>query len=333
MKKNCLYILFLLFSTYFAGAQTTTITGTVKDKQGNALHFAFVQDNQKHSTYTDSTGSFNVEANANATLAVNCAGYRDTTIAVNGRNNLEIVLSLSGTGQGTEVSNVSGEASTESMRNTFRGVISQQNENSGIYSTAGTVLPTFNPKEETEGSRYLIKGWAHGYVVTSKDSTVQNSGFLYDYDKMGGGLLLTKDKKSAIEINRDIVKSFTLFDNANEAYKFANVPQISTTHYVQVLASGSKYNIYKAIKTTFEKANFTTDGVLTQGHNFDLYKDEYTYYVLDVKTNTLQEIALKKKSLKLAFAKEADKINKYLFENSNTIDDFYLTNLGATMNE
>lgn len=330
---------FLLFLLLFSAArlsfaQTATVTGTVKDAQGDPLHFAFVQDKQKHGTYTDSLGNFTIEASPNATIRVNCAGYGDTAFALNNRSSLQIVLNLSGAATGQAASNITGDAGSQTMRNTFRDELTPQSEGSGVNTGVGSILPTFNPKEETEGSRYLVKGWAHGYVVTMKDSTVQSPGFLYDYDKMGGGLLLSKDKRSAIEVNRDIVKSFTLYDEANTAYTFENVPQLNATHYVQVLASGNKYKIYKEIKTTFEKANFSSDGVMSQGHNYDLYKDEATYYVYDVQNNAMQKVTLKKKALKDAFAKDADKVNKFIADHSSdTIDDFYLSNLGSFMNE
>ena len=42
---------------------------------------------------------------------------------------------------------------------------------------------------------------------------------------------------------------------------------------------------------------------------------------------------LKKKSLKTAFPKDADKVNKYLNDNPGDIDDAYLAKLGAFMNQ
>jgi len=319
----------LVCSVQFSLAQTISLVGNVKNAQDDPLHFAFVQDNLKRSTYTDSLGNFNLNTNAHTILRINCSGYRDTSIALNGRTNLQVVLISTNSGA---LTGVAGDASNQAMRNTFRDELTPTS-GSQFSVGGGSILPSFNPKEETEGSKYFIKGWAHGYVVTMKDSTIQDPGFFYDYDKMGGGLLLSKDKRSAIEVNRDIVKSFTLYDNSNVAYTFANVSQINPTHYVEVLVSGDKYKIYKTIKTTFEKENFSSDGVMSQGHNYDLYTDESTYYVYEVKTNTLQPIALKKKSLKEAFAKDADKLNKYMSDNSGTIDDFYLTNLGEFMNE
>jgi hypothetical protein len=101
-----------------------------------------------------------------------------------------------------------------------------------------------------------------------------------------------------------------------------------------VLASGDNYKIYKGIKTTFEKANYSTDGLYTTGHNYDLYTDEFTYYLYNVKTNTLQEITLKKKAIKAAFTADADKLNKFMSDHSSdSIDEMYLEELGASLNE
>ena len=150
---------------------------------------------------------------------------------------------------------------------------------------------------------------------------------------MGGGLLLTKDQHEAIEIYRETIKSFTLFDALNQRYTFTTVPEIDKSHYVQVISSGNNYKIYKLTKTKFEAANYVSDGVASSGNNFDSYVDEGVYYVLDVKTNQLQPLALKKKALKQVFASQADKLNKFMAANSGDIDDAYLVDLGDYMNK
>jgi hypothetical protein len=335
--KRFIFSLLLIPIGQLAMAQTTTVTGNVKDTQGDPLHFAFVQDSQKHGAYTDSLGNFSLELSPNATLRVNCAGYRDTTFVVNNSTNLAIVMSPAANGPAPTVAAEANAANQQSVKSTLGDAMTLQNANLAVATqfdaAAGATLPVFMPKEETVGSRYLIKGWSHGYVINSKDATVQNPGFLFAYDKMGGGLLLTKDRSSAVEINKDLVKSFTLYDNVNRAYTFERVPQIDDNHYVEVVASGNKYKIYKAIKTRFEKANYSSDGVMSSGNNYDEYVDEDTYYVYNVQTNALQKIALKKKAIKEAFAKDDDKVNKFMSDNSGDIDDNYLSNLGSYMNE
>jgi hypothetical protein len=173
----------------------------------------------------------------------------------------------------------------------------------------------------------------HGYVVNAHDSTIQSPALFFNYDKMGGSLLLSKDKRAAIEVYNENVKSFTLFDALNQPSTFTMVPEIDKSHYVQVLASGNNYKIFKAIKTKFIASNYSTDGLAATGNNFDLYEDEFTYYILNVKTNQMQKISLKKKVLKQAFVAEEAKADGFFKTNDGDIDDNYLASLGDYMNK
>lgn len=338
MKKFNLLALLLLLTGKLVFAQDFAVTGNVKDTQGDPLHFAFVQDGEKHSIYTDTLGNFTLQTSANATLRINCAGYRDTTIAVDNKNSIAVIMNLAGNvGNSNQAAAVANTANNQAMKESLAGQINLAqgsfNAPAQFDAARGANLPTFTPKEETQGSRYLIKGWAHGFVINAKGETVQNPGFLFAYDKIGGGLLLTKDKASAIEIDRDMVKSFTLYDNLNNPYTFEQVPQIDKAHYIELIASGNKYKIYKTIKTTFTKANYSTDGVMSTGNNYDEYVDEYTYYVYDVQTNSVQKVALKKKALKDVFAKDNTKVNSFISDHSaDQIDDTYLASLGSYLN-
>lgn len=339
MKKIILLLLTAVVLAFSAMAQTNIVTGIVRNPQGDPLHFAFVQNEQKQGVFTDSLGNFNISVTPNSVLRVNCAGYRDTSFALTGKqSNLNITL-FEAVNVAAKTSSVAGEANranTANVKSTMGDeILLQNNVASQTFDAArGATLPVFNPKEETQGSRYLLKGWVHGFVINSKGETVQDPHFLFAYDKMGGELLLTKDKQSAIDIDRGLVKSFTLYDNLNNAYTFENVPEVDKFHYVQLIAAGNKYKIYKFIKTTFVKANYTTDGVMSEGNNYDEYVDEDTYYVYNVQSNSLQKISLKKKAIKESFAKDADKLSKFMSDHSSdTIDDNYLASLGEYMNE
>jgi len=360
MKIHALIIASLLTLT-FAGANAQTnatvsttqdeniyITGTVQTKQGDPLRYAFVQDKlTKSAVYTDSLGSFTLQVNANSKLGVTCTGFNDTLIDVKNRTSFLIRLSYKNAANGQ--SNIPDPTKTTDNINlaTLRdqlilnGPDAAQSRSGGgntgkglnVDMAQGSVFPVIHQKEATQGSRYLLGDWVHGYVVNSKDSIIQNPGFFFNYDKMGGGLLLTKDQHEAIEIYRETIKSFTLFDALNQRYTFTTVPEIDKSHYVQVISSGNNYKIYKLTKTKFEAANYVSDGVASSGNNFDSYVDEGVYYVLDVKTNQLQPLALKKKALKQVFASQADKLNKFMAANSGDIDDAYLVDLGDYMNK
>jgi hypothetical protein len=369
MKKyGVLLMLFLALTVGTAFAQTTYVTktepdqvihisGTVQTKQGDILHLAFVQDKHyKNGTYTDSLGNFELNVNATSKLFVSCRGFKDTVFDINNRTSFLIILTpySAPASRVPVVADVNNNINIATLRDemqlnepavpgTIRAHLVTPGINGVKYTMGpgdfdmhqGAIYPQFHHKDETQGSRYLFGGWMHGYVINNQDSLIQNPVLLFNYDKMGGSLLLTKDKNAAIEIYKDLIKSFTLFDALNQPMTFTMVPDIDKTHFVQVIASGVNYKIYKLTRTRFVVANFATDGVASTGNNFDSYEDEATYYVFDAKTNQLQKLpSLKKKAIKEMFAKEPDKLNKFIADNSaSSIDDSYLAGLGDYMNK
>jgi len=197
-------------------------------------------------------------------------------------------------------------------------------------SGSASDMPIFRPVEETRGSRYLFDDWVQGFVLSPDGTTYKDPAYGFEYDKIEGGLLLTQDKKSVIRVDNSKIKSFTLYDKQNQAKVFVLVPQIDPVHYVQVIAEGTKYKIYKLTKTQFVKNNYHTDGIATTGNNYDEYVDDNTYYVSNVPNNQLKELSLKRKAIKAVFGNVAD---TYLSSNQGTIDDEYLKNLGDYMNK
>jgi hypothetical protein len=197
----------------------------------------------------------------------------------------------------------------------------------------GDAISTFHEKDATQGSRFFFGKFTHGYVINSQDSLIQNPVFQLDYDKMGGNLLLTRDGRTIVSVDNELVKTFTLFDALNQAYTFTLVPSVDKTHFVQVMADGNNYKIYKAVKTTFVKADYVSDGVASSGNNYDEYRDNFTYYLLNVKTGQVQQISLKKKALKQAFGADGGKAEGFFKTNDGDVDDGYLAALGDYMNK
>jgi hypothetical protein len=331
MKKTFLSLLLIISICSIAAAQTITISGTVQDKSGNYLRYAFVQDKQlKSGVYTDSLGHFSVQAQPNGQLRINCAGYKDAVINVSGKN--EVVVTLQ---PDAAVNNNAGdEPANTALQDALVKQMDLSNKSTVASDfTQGSVVTIIHTKDATQGSPYFFKDWAHGYIVNAQDTLIQSPGFLLNYDKMKGVLILTKDKVSMISIYQDKVKSFTLFDVLNQQYTFTIVPEIDKSHYVQVISVGNNYKIYKAVKTKFIPSNYSNDGLASTGNNFDLYDDEFTYYLLNVKTSQLQKITLKKKALKQAFGGEEKKADDYFKSNAGDIDDNYLAALGDYMNK
>lgn len=333
MKKKNILLVLCLVACHIVTAQTITAIGTVHDQNGNPLHFAFVQDKQyKYAVYTDSLGGFTLTVNPTSRLMVDCYGFKDTTVNVANQTNFQIVLHALTT---IEAQKDGVVAQSNVNRFSNQAALSQNAMGQTVIATGqGTMFPSFSIKEQTEGRRYLYGNWVHGYVISAGDSLIQNSKFWFNYDKMGGGLLLSQDRNSAIEVNRDQIKSFTLYDQSNMSVTYENVPLIDKVHYVEVISSGKKYKIYRTLKTKFVKADYTTNGISSSGNNFDSFQDSHEYYVLNLQNNALEKLELKKKSIKNDFANEPEKVNKYIADHSSdSIDESYLSNLGSYMNE
>ncbi|MGZ3834286.1 MAG: carboxypeptidase-like regulatory domain-containing protein [Mucilaginibacter sp.] len=326
MKRHFLMLLLIITAAQVATAQITTITGSVQDDKGNPLHFVFVGDGQyKEGAYTDSTGNFAIRVHPDSKLKFELPGYSGALVSVDKNTNLQVVLKA-------------GDASASNSsdaQNTISAKIVEEKSSNDVQASVGyggEISPS-HQKGNLRGNRYLLDKFAHGFLVNSDGMLVHNANYLFDYDKMDGSILLTRDKKTIVDVGWDLTKSFTLYSNKDERFEFEKVPSLDKTHFVQVLASGSKYKIYKVIKTRFVKSDYVNNGVTSHGNDYDEYVDDADYYVLDVQGSLQKKLSLKKKSIKEDFAKDADKVNKYLSDNSGDIDDAYLSKLGTFMNQ
>ena len=321
MRKFLLICLLFATASQLTKAQNTTATGSVKDDKGNPLHFVFVADMQnKTATFSDSLGNFTIAVHPDSKLQFQLAGYESASVTVANNASPEVVLKSAGGANPQPV--------------IVAMAIGQTTGNASVVNLAdgGTVAPG-HQKGAAHGNRYLLDNFAHGYIINASDELMYKPNFLLDYDKIGGFVLQASDNKAMTQLSYDQVKSFTLFSDKDVLMTFEKAPAIDQAHYVQVIASGKKYKIYKLIKTKFVKSDYVNTGVASHGNDYDEFVDDADYYVLDVQANQSKKLSLKKKSIKENFAKDADKVNKYLSDNSGDIDDAYLSKLGDYMNQ
>lgn len=331
MKKYILTLTLAVITVQFIMAQTKNASGTVKNEKGEAVSSALVQvADANEATYTDSLGFFTLPVKDNTSLLVVAKGYKDEKVAP--KENLTVVLKPGkSTFKGNNLSDPNKVVAT---------AVDQQNQIHGfsffnLATTNGAgALFNVSRKEDTRGSRYLVgDGWAKGYVVDNTGARVKNDDFSYNYDKINGSLLLTQDKRAAVDVDRDKFKSFTIYDKLDQPQTYELITAINPTHYSQVLADGSKYKIYKFTKTTFVKANYQTDGMTSSGNHYDEYVDELEYYVFNVKTSALQKISIKNKAIKQVFAAEADKVKAFYADHADDdINETFLKNLADSLN-
>jgi len=308
----------LMVASVLVKAQSSTISGNVKDDKGNALHYVYITDDPaKTATFTDSLGNFNINVPAGAKLKFQHSGYK--TGEATAAQNVQVVL----TGDGSkDVDNVT--------LNT-KGTGTDKTDNSTM-GTGGVIAPG-HLQGNVHGNRYLLDNFAHGFLIDADGELVHTPGTIYDYDKMSAIVLSTADGNNVAQLSFDKIKSFTLYSDKDVQYMFGKEPSIDPAHYVQILASGKKYRILKVIKTKFIKSDFVNNGVVSHGNDYDEYVDDGDYYVLDVQSNQAKKFSLKKKGIKEAFPQDADKVNKFLSDNRGDIDDAYLGKLGNALNQ
>ena len=315
MKKILFLSLFL--AAKIACGQTVQVNGTVTDERGKPVPFAFISDSQHpYATFSDPNGGFGLQADPASMLIVTANYHSETRVKIDKADNVKIIMT------GGVVSQAAGaKASTDNFFIPDETRIEHLSLNAIGSGQSGL-----------HGSKYLFDNWVHGFAVTPRDSIKQNDVYLFNYDKLAGNLIFTRNKTTALLVIKSEIKGFTLFDDNALPYVFEEVTAIDPRHYLQVLAAGNKYKIYKNLGTVFIKANFVTNGITSSGNNYDEYKDESTYYVVK-SGGQPQKFELKSKAIKTAFAAEPDKIKKYLSDNEGDMDENYLIALGEFMNK
>ena len=309
--KFILSALLTLVTFQILKAQNNTITGSVQAETGKLLHFVYVGDNdQKNAVFTDSLGNFSLNVHPDSKILFQSEGYRDTSIKASELSTGAQVILKSIATVPVQTTNLS-----------IRAVI-----------TEGGYVAIPQRKANMVGSRYQFGTFTHGFFTDTKGRQIYNRYYLFNYEKISGYLLMTVDRSNIMKIDKDQIKSFTLYDNSDQRHEFERLPAVDTDHFAQVLANGDRYKIYKLTKTQYEPSDVVHTAAGTSGKEYDEYVDDNEYYLLDVKSKQLKKLSLKKKSIKTDFAKEEDKVNKFMSENSGSIDDAYLSNLGSYMN-
>jgi len=318
MRKVTLSGLLIFFASIAFG-QTTPISGTVTDEQGQPVPFVFIKDAQhNYATFSDPNGAYKLNVDPSSELIATSNNYKESVVKIASQAKVNIVMHPGGTA-GTNTG-----ATADAFTVTEIGTKGKDTQPLAQFGTT---------KEELHGSPYLFTNWVHGYAVTTADSIKQNDSYLFNYEKTTGLLLYTAGGNAMKAVNKSEIKGFTLYDEKGQPYEFEDVPAINTKVFVQVLSSGNKYIIYKDLNTKFHKADFTTNGITSSGNNYDSYDDNSNYYLVTKPAGAPQKFNLKRSSLKKVFSTDAIKINQFISaHDSDEVDDTYLENLGDFMN-
>ncbi len=337
IKRVLILLPITIFIWRIAFSQPIPVTGIVKIESGYPVPGVLIKGKkEKIQTYTDSIGIFKISASPYSTLLVSYEGFKQIEIKVEDKPiDTTIILYPQHVQQKNEA------ADTKIKSENFQSAISAQKRvsNTVVYnnglptSSSGAFFPQFSSKEETRGSKYLFNEWVNGFVVTAAGSSIKNDATQFNYDKISGSLLMTEDKKTAIELDKSQIKAFTLYSDTSTEYTFENIPVISSNTFCQLIAKGSKYGIYKLIKTKFVKSDYHTDGMTSTGNPYDEYIDEYEYYLLTPADNKFETFKLSKKSIEKVLKNEQQKIHDFFsMHKGEQVDETFLKNLIAYLN-
>lgn len=316
----CLFVL----APAFAFCQTLTVSGTVVNQKGQPVPFAFVRDAQhNYATYADSTGAFSLKVDPSSSLAVIAGNYKDITVKIENKTSIKVVMP----GESTEDASARIKR-TNDERISLKSFLQNRNE---LLDQSGTIIKSGYEVEPTRGSQYLFDDWLPGFGISKDDLLIAEPANLYNYDKITGYIMYTRDGKSLEGVSPDQMKVFTLYDRKGRGHMYENTPLIKDKPFVEVLVSTTKYKVYKKVDTKLNRADFHTDGVLVSGHKYDEYVDAVHYYMLTQPDGKLQSFTLKKNAIKKAFGGEADSF--IAAQGSREVDERYVMELGNSLSK
>ncbi|HTJ12666.1 MAG TPA: hypothetical protein VL547_11600 [Dinghuibacter sp.] len=227
------------------------------------------------------------------------------------------------------------DASSQAIADNFATFSSVQAN--GQAASTGTTILAFNHKEETKGSPYLFNRWVKGTAINSSNATVDQKGYLYNYDKLNHTLLLNVEGKYMVNVSNEDVKSFTLQggDDGEMTFERINDVVIDGSPFFQVLVKGDagKYSLYKMTRTKFVKADYHTDGMVESGNPYDQYVDTDDYFLLMPDGKTLKLMPMKVKTMKETVAVGNQKMLDFLKEHRyDSVDAAFLKQMTLYIN-
>ena len=334
MKRSSVFILFYFILSIVAGAQSNTslrkqtLHGIVKNEKNRAVQNASViVKGEEKGTVTDSLGLFKIDAKPNSVLIIAAQGYESTMKPVNGK---ELIIVLVKTPDNTNNKILNETITQKQVYNSVQDF--GKAEASRLYQ--GSALTVFHQKEETQGSRYLFNWWVNGTMLDTNLTVINTADFSFNYDKVGKKLLATRDKNTIIEINDMAINSFILKTDTSIA-KFEKIPAISKKEFlIELVKDEVRYSLYKSMKTTFQKADYSNNGLIESGKKYDEFVDEFEYYIIFPGGNQFKKVELKKKSIREALSNEEVKVKQY-FSKSETgvINELFLKELILFLNQ
>jgi hypothetical protein len=173
---------------------------------------------------------------------------------------------------------------------------------------------------------YFDSLWLHARVVSADNKIVQNDSFYYRFNKLDQSLQVSRDFKTAFEVDKREFKSVTFFWN-DSVYLFEHAYAINKDDFfLELIREDQAYSLYKFILTTVHPMDLRSNGMVTEGRTYVELIDHPVYYIVFPNQEFRMISDINPKTLEHAFrlTPAAEKVNNYLASHTSKIynEDF-----------
>ena len=174
--------------------------------------------------------------------------------------------------------------------------------------------------------------FSHGVIVDKKMQIFNDSTYTFNYDKLTGILILTRDGRSYTELDNKLLTAFAVQDQ-DTSFIFMKVPIIDTENFYSLVALGNQYGVYRSVKTKLVRSDYFTSGLIERGNNYDEYIDDLKYFLVDYINRRAYMFTLDRKSIRRAIPFARSFLSKYLLQHRrDALNEEFLVNLMEYMN-
>ncbi|MDP9042505.1 MAG: hypothetical protein M3N30_11045, partial [Bacteroidota bacterium] len=176
------------------------------------------------------------------------------------------------------------------------------------------------------GRKYELKGnlllfekiWPHGSVELTNHKILRNDSLFYNYDKMNQTLLVTKDFRTMLTVEKKNFVSVSFFLN-DSMYVLEHLDLINSKDvFFELIKDDNKYSLYKDILTEFRDVNYRSNGLVAEGSTSGELVDHSIYYIVFRNKEYKKMNKIDKRSIQKAFTTDInkDKVENWLLSKS-----------------
>ena len=220
-----------------------------------------------------------------------------------------------------------------SMTQTFQQYISEGITSRDVTKSSRSMV-SFNQKQETEGSAYLLNNWSKGSVFLKNKATLSEPSDVLNFDKTKNILIMKISADEVLEVDMAKIEGFTLEDNGHK-YTLLHLLENDPSYFLEVYKD-SAFSLYKSLNTKFYKSDYVNKGLYETGYKYDRYVDENGYFIKDKNGNVSRFKDVNKSEIN-DFANEHPVVKEFMKKNKlpkqDENKDSFMTNLTIVLNK